>query len=628
MYEISEISKGSYLDKFEGFVNINKPFLEKSGITPSYYERLFKISEVYGDLFDTDEDEFKKTLIIQWLTGDVQYYDSQVDKIGEYKAAMLLFAGISGQLEALEWVFEHQLIIPDNDDEGSNEECLENHFIFSLIQSKNIKVLEWAFNKQLINNTFETFVLILKANWLDGLVWFNTNYPQTLFDEPIIPQAYFGKLIEIFQTHDLIPSNEIVMKLQLRWLTGNIEYYTRHADEIKKHGGIMALCAARSGQLEALDWVFERNLIPPVIHPNKAISDYEWILSLVGTKSIKVLEWVFNKNLIENNIVLSMHIIRKNWLDGFIWINNKFPLTLCKLMSPNDYTLDIALPRQNQLYNDYRPIHILAQLKHYHLLEWCKQNKPFLLHQRDDEGRTMVHHAAAFDNVGALKWFATHLPILFDCNDNREEETIMHIGALFAHRSVIDFGLNYNKELAFIKNRSGVNIAVYALNSSDSTFFNEMLALTEDPSRLENIHPIHTNSDFQDILRTLNRALDTNYSLQSVSFVNKKGRDLHLIQSPLDVCGPCMYAYTENNYSELMSKLERNKKIIIMLSFLAGFSDNTSSLRQFPIEIFKEIMTPYLASDISFHGVKSNFFKAKATNTIADDSKEESAYTI
>lgn len=52
MYETSEMSKRSYQDKFEGFVNINKPLLEKSGITPSYYERLFKISEVYEGLFD------------------------------------------------------------------------------------------------------------------------------------------------------------------------------------------------------------------------------------------------------------------------------------------------------------------------------------------------------------------------------------------------------------------------------------------------------------------------------------------------------------------------------------------------------------------------------------------------
>lgn len=620
MYEISEIAKENCQDTFEFFVNTHKFLLEKSGITPSYYKRLFNISKVYEGLFDWDEDELKTILKIQWLTGDVQYYDSHVANIAEYGHAMLLFAGMSGQLAALEWVFDNQLIISDT--EGSEEYYVKNHFIFSLIHSKNMEILKWSFNKQLIQNTLETFILILKAKWLDGLIWFNTNYPQTLLDEPIIPHTYFEKLIDIFQTIDFIFSDERLMKLQFRWLTGNIDYYTRHADEIKNHGGIMALCAARSGRLEALDWVFERDLIPLASHDIKTITNYEWILSLVSTKSIEVLEWAENKNLIENKAALSIHIIRLNWLDGFIWLNRKFTQALCTLISPSDYTLRSVLQFQMRPYTDYRPIHFLAQLKHSDLLEWCKQNKPFLLHQRDDKGKTIVHHAAELANVYALKWFATHLPILFDCNDNHEEETILHIGALFAHKSVIDFGLNFNKELAFIKNRTGVNIAVYALNASNPTFFNDVLALTEDPTRLEKTHPVRT--DFNDILRTLNRALDTNYSLQSVSFVNKEGRNLELLQSPLEVCAMCTYTATEKIYSELMHKLERNKKILIMLAFFAEFSNNPSSVYSIPLEIFKEIMTHYLTVDIPIN----TFFKTKETDTIADESKEESGYTI
>lgn len=601
------INEGSTFEDF-----INTEILKKAAIPEHYHRKIYGILKEYNiPCFENLPGEVQ----LQWLTGDVQYFNQHLNMIEVFGLVMVFSAGISGKPEALDWLVYHKLIqLPDCEDNhgypGSESEYeIEDRLAILLLQSKNIAALEWGCNRNLVRTVIQTPLMILELHWREGFIWFNNRYPEVLFEKSSIPQWYPEKTFEIFE------NNEQAIRLLrsrqgFQFLTGNLEYYNKalnalnniDSDEMDKKwvrknmivGGLL------SGKMEIVEWLLEHQLLtPPANTPNTdSESDSEEIFSplceettraVVYSKNREVLIWLYEKNFLDNTLMICDCIMRAQWVDGFKWVADTFPEVLCRATvesHPSQFERKL-----------YRPIHILAELDSCKLLEWCKQNKPFLLHQRDSEGNTMAHRAALIGNMKILRWFSENYSILLDCNDNDMEETIVHIGAMKGNRETVNIGIAHNKAFSARKNIYGVNMAGCALNSLNPVFFNEILSLYKNPHRIDLIYPVPAAA----AMETLNKALDTNFRLQ---FLDKapKVRD------------------------GIKSKLERNRTIYAMIILLSGFLDDKSSLYIMPIELLNLVcnkaISPYLPKDVSFDWKRNSFWRKELCQELESTHKQ------
>jgi len=573
----------------EDFIQTNAAFLTLSHISEQHYAQVFAMVK----RFYFDMEKYSPVILFQLATGEVSWFNHHADKIQEYGWYLLFSAGFSGKIESLEWLVEKNLLQlstePIQASLPARDLYTDKDIVFlSIIATKNITALQWAAQKNLMRHHFKIALLLIKEGWKEGFVWFANTYPELLFKKTNIPLWYAQKIWAIFQNETVL-INQVQSEITFQLLTGDLEFYQAYIDKIDEYGEEMIRCGIRSENIAVLDWLEEKQLIVPPCFMNKsitycqknedilykkifpAISNYQGgfqhiFENIVGmSKNVKLLEWMHERYLIRNKMHLLECVINADWTEGFAWINDIFPDILNKNIEPSS---DFFSSRTEQL----RAMYLVVQYQSFSILEWCLQNKPFLLHQRGSYGRTLLHSATLSGNIKISQWFFEKFPILFDCNDNNNQETVMHLAALACNFQMINTGLSYNKKMREYEDRMGANMAVYALNSLNPQWFNKVLLLTKNPAQLNNIYSI-CSEKYINILKVLNEALDSNWLLKSISFQNH-------------------YSYEQPGYlmHEIENKLERNRKLILLF-----FYYQHSSFNSLPREIFNLIFQVNIA---------------------------------
>lgn len=594
---------------FEDFVRTNLSLLEQAAIPKSYYEKIFLVLKNIPEVrMRTD---IVPEVLLQLLTGESRYLATHIDLIGKFKDLIVFCVGMNGHPDALEWLLKNGIIQapdePDYDGYGSDSAMtIEDRLMILLVVSRNIPALAWASDRNLLRNTAQTALLFIQEDWLDGFIWFNKRFPEVLFGKSTIMPWYYEKIFKVFRTDFNYALSIISSRQCFEWLTGDLSLY-KTAD----YEEAMVWCGIQSGNMDVIEWLLKHRFIILPAKDQKIqdgtiavqIKDQSYTgynttrlqMAVAYSGNISVLAWAYDNNLIEKWLFVFSCIAGAGWLEGFLWILDRFPSVISREL---DYNLTNFFSFADK-DNKYRAIHIFASLESsIPFLEWYRKNKPAQLHFRDSSGRTLLHLAAAWENIPVLQWCLENVPLLSGCNDNQWDETIVHKGASQGNYEIVRLALSHDRSLAFSEDKRGANMAVYALHSLDASFFNKILALTENPFRLENIHGIHMGKHMSDVLTTLNRALDTNYQLNQIS-VDRK-------------------SYEENRELcvAIKEKLDRNGICRILMLLLKGLKDETSSFFIFSKDIFglfcRTVIDSYRTSSIaSIHSPDGFFYRKR-----------------
>jgi len=583
-------------DNLEDFISTNHALLLQSAIPERLYETIFFLFKNNPDL--ENYANIAPEVLLQLLTGEPLYLNMHIDKIDVHGSFMVFCAGMNGHPDSLEWLVENGIIqaldVPSQDEYGGEvSTSITDSLMILLMKFKNIPGLEWAADKNLLKTTIETAGYLIEGDglnregWLDGFIWFNNRFPEVLFGQyPVLP--WYAEKIFLILKHPWCVQPKTIKDFQ--WLTGDLSFY-----DPKDYKKEMVWHGIQSGNMAVIDWLTRHGFITfPATALKKDLmsgSSHATIRqkAVACSGNIAVLEWAHNNALINWHEVI-VYIANAFWLEGFAWIQDKFPSLMSKEQNYGMF--------HPTLEGKCRAVHVVAFGDYaIPLLEWYKKNKPTQLSLRDGNGKTLVHLAATCQNIPVLQWCLKNVPHLAGCNDNQWNETIVHRGACHKNEDIVKMGLSYDSSLAYSLDKKGANIAVYALHSLDPDYFNQKLALTKNPYRLENIYPVYRGSQMICVLKTLNQALNTNYQLNAISLPKT--------------------CYEENKALciEIKAKLDRNAICQTLVLLLKGLKDEKSSLFLFSKDVFSlfcnAVINSYKNADVVSVTVPNNFFYKK-----------------
>lgn len=587
---------------FQDFMEVHAWTLENFGIPEDQHKKIYqamKIANLNVEFHEIEPD------LLPWLTADMAFCKQHFDEKDQRAYFMMLIAVLSGETASLEWLIDNNIAASFDEEEG---ETLEYFLPQLIMRSKNMELLQWGIDKKFISVQISTSMNLIFYDWLEGFLAFNQRFPQLLLDAPFVPESYLKKIFAVCQSpeglqfdHFLwqIKTSNIQPKIIFQWLTGNLAFYRPNI--INSHVKFMILCGLRSGNPKVCDWLVKHQfIIPPVVNQNHTplrdqslgaifpIGDIGNYLNfahsvqteLAYSRNTAILEWALNNHLLLHRAALLDQIIRLDWVEGFEWYVEKFR---------EDLTISI----QDSLLQQTPPqIYLLVLSNAFDLLKLCTQKWPFFLEIRHN-GMTMAHAAAACNNFKVLRLLQKEGCPWMNCQTNQHGITYLHMAAFSGQFELIPLAKSCSNPLLNACDKWSSNIAVYALNSGNVPFFNQILPLIDNPHQLHGIRPIDKTSimaglhgqtepnSMQTVLNTLNQALDSNFLLQSIAFL-----------TPIH-CRPF-----QNIMDEINQKLARNK-IPILILFLAGWMDKQSSVYSMLPELFLHICESVLLPELS-----------------------------
>lgn len=246
---------------------------------------------------------------------------------------------------------------------------------------------------------------------------------------------------------------------QLQAMTGNLIYYKNFDLRLTDaNGASLEHYAAWSGSIEALDW----------------LTNNPYILLAQGKRKDEIVTHYWSREAIYNWLSSEYTNLDSNNLGQkqnkpVVYYRPDQEVSIPVWMVGNK---NILASVRNRDKEGLTCVHAAAAVDNVHILEWFRENNPACLIATDNFGQTIAHYAVCSHGTKVLNWIIKNIPELLNTktNDaNTSGATPIHYAAIKGNDSLKDFQtlFDYDPRLLNTSTKHGENAVHIAASTGN-----------------------------------------------------------------------------------------------------------------------------------------------------------------